>query len=101
VEIAAIQATVSGFRQLLGSGAGTQQALAEVTGNWTSQSSAVDAVLADLANAQADVTGEQVAAAQAAVTALAASWAALVAGMQLLAGVSVQVAGQPVPIAQS
>jgi Bacillus haemolytic enterotoxin (HBL) len=100
VEIAAIQATVSGFEQLVNSGTGTQQALAVVTGNWTSQSSAIDAMLADLANAQADVSAEQVAAAQAAVAELTAGWAALVAAMQLLAGVSVQAASQPVPIPQ-
>jgi hypothetical protein len=101
VEVAAIQATVTGFEQLVGAGTGTQQALAEVTGNWTSQSSAIDAVLADLAGAQFDVSHEQVAAAQSAVTKLATQWASLVAAMRLLAGVTVHPAAQPVPIPQS
>jgi hypothetical protein len=101
VEVAAIQATVAGFEQLVGSGAGTQQALADVTGNWTSQSSAIDAVLADLARAQSDVSREQVAAAQTAVNLLASQWSALLAAMQLLAGVSVQAATEPVPIPPS
>jgi cell division protein FtsB len=101
VEVAAIQTTVTGFQQLVGAGAGTQQALAEVTGSWTSESDAIDAVLAELSNAQSDVSHEQVAAAQAAMAGLAERWTALVAAMQLLSGVSVQVAGQPVPIPQS
>jgi len=100
VEIAAIQATVSGFEQLVNSGSGTQQALAVVTGNWTSQSNSIDAVLADLASAQAEVSAGQVAAAQAAMAELDGQWASLVAAMQLLAGVSVQAASQPVPIPQ-
>ena len=100
VEVAAIQATVTGFEQLAGSGTGTQQALADVTGNWTSQSSAIDAVLADLAGAQSDVSREQVAAAQTAVSRLVTQWSALQAAMQLLAGVTVQAASQPVPIPQ-
>jgi cell division protein FtsB len=98
VEMAAIQTTVTGFQQLVGAGSGTQQALAEVTGSWTSESDAIDAVLAELSNAQSDVSHEQVAAAQAAMAGLAQRWTALVAAMQLLSGVSVQVAGQPVPI---
>ena len=101
VEIAAIQSTVAGFEQLVGSGAGTQQALAEVTGNWTSQTSTADAVLADLSNAQADVSAEQVTAAQAAIADLSTQWASLVEAMQLLSGVSTQVASQPVAISQS
>ena len=101
VEVAAIQATITGFQQLVGSGGSTQQSLSDVTGNWTSQSSAIDAVLADLANAQSDISREQVAAAQTAVTKLATGWAALLATMQLLAGVSVQAADQPMPIPPS
>jgi hypothetical protein len=100
VEVAAIQATVTGFEQFAGSGAATQQALADVTGNWTSQSSAIDAVLAELAGAQSDVSREQVAAAQTAVNKLVTQWSALQAAMQLLVGVSVQAASQPVPIPQ-
>ncbi len=101
VEVAAIQSTVAGFDQLVNSGTDTQQALAEVTGNWTADEGQIDAVLADLRNAQADVSAGQVADAQAAMTELASEWAALVAAMQVLAGVSVQAASQPVPIAQS
>ncbi|HEU5268523.1 MAG TPA: hypothetical protein VFU36_01275 [Jatrophihabitans sp.] len=101
VEIAAIQSTVAGFEQLVGSGADTQQALAEVTGNWTSQTSTIDAVLTDLTDAQAAVSSEQVTTAQAAVADLATQWADLVAAMQLLSGVSVQIADQPVPITTS
>lgn len=101
VEVAAIQSTVAGFDQLVSSGTDTQQALAEVTGNWTADDGQIDAVLADLGNAQADVSAGQVAAAQAAMTELASEWAALLAAMQLLDGVSVQAASQPVPIAQS
>jgi hypothetical protein len=100
VEVAAIQSTVAGFEQLVNSGTGTQQALAEVTGNWTADAGQIDAVLADLGEAQADISAGQVADAQATMTELASSWAALLAAMQLLNGVSVQAAGQPVPIAQ-
>jgi hypothetical protein len=100
VEVAAIQSTVAGFEQLVDSGTGTQQALAEVTGNWTADAGQIDAVLADLGEVQADVSAGQVADAQTAMTELAGSWAALLAAMQLLNGVSVQAADQPVPIAQ-
>jgi len=101
VEVAAIQATVAGFKQLVGSGTGTEQALDDVTGNWTSQSSAIDAVFAELRSAQSDISREQVAAAQTALSKLATLWSALLAAMQLLVGVSVQAATQPVPITQS
>ena len=58
-------------------------------------------MLADLGNAQADVSAGQVADAQAAMAELASEWAALVAAMEVLVGVSVQAATDPVPIAQS